>query len=127
MPARALEYAALRRAATEANDAFDRTSRCSGTTATAADDDDASLDANAESAEEEGRRLRARLRWRMALMGIRFTHNLALQQREVRTRTALARGGAIRPHVWAVPMSMSGMPWMDMDMVTGYAQTWTAA
>ena len=80
-PTLALEYVALRRAASGATEAFDRASRMSQMLS---DDDDVE-DEVAPAAEEmidDGRRLRARLRWRMALMGVRFRRNVAMAEEE---------------------------------------------
>ena len=72
LPARALEYVTLRKASMEASEPMVRASRM-----TEADDTEHG-EPNAEM--EKARRLRARLRWRMALMGVRFTRCLELQR-----------------------------------------------
>ena len=92
LPTLALEYRTLRRAAADANEAFDRASRLSQGMLDSDDETsaDGSKDNNATAAAaeaaasivDEGRRQRARLRWRMALMGVRFRRNLALAQVE---------------------------------------------
>ena len=80
LPARALEYATLRRAATEATEAGDAAGEALSRGATI--DGDGGTEAVDDEAAAAGRRTRARLRWRMALMGVRFTRQLELEQSE---------------------------------------------
>ena len=114
LPARALEYTALRRAGADETDAYERASRLTENDGAAdpaadlaADMTDAATDATdattdsggkgsttaaavtaaaaaaaavAGSDERAARAVRARMRWRMALMGVRFHRNLALHQ-----------------------------------------------
>ena len=100
MPNLALEYCALRRAAAEANEVFDRASRMShmmeeaDETSVSRAASAATLGSRAASAQEvleDGRKLRARMRWRMALMGVRFRRNLQLQAESAAFRLCIVR------------------------------------
>ena len=101
LPERALEYVTLRRAGSEASEAFQRASsrltggagRHTGASTRATDDEGVdepteNATAAAAAAAAEAAQLavaqgeRARLRWRMALMGVRFNRNLRFHASE---------------------------------------------
>ena len=108
IPRLCLEYRALKQASADANEAFDRASRLSHMVDGGDDDDGDDGEtgglasrvasspalgraASAREIIEDGRRLRARLRWRMALMGVRFRRNVQLQTESEDFRLAVVR------------------------------------